>query len=76
MSAQSLDNDFMKYWSMLTLVEKESLLTVAKRYVELKEDNVPVSIEQYNKEIDEAVARVQAGDFYSHEEVKKMSKDW
>jgi len=76
MAAQSLDNDFMKYWSMLTLVEKESLLTAAKNYVQLKEDNLPVSIEQYNKEIDEAVARVEAGEFYTHEEVKAMSKDW
>lgn len=76
MTAQLLENDFMKYWSKLTSVEKESLLTVAKNYVELKEDNQRISIEQYNKEIDEAVARVEAGEFYTHEEVKNMSKDW
>lgn len=76
MAAQSLDNDFMKYWSMLTPVEKESLLTVAKNYVQLKDDNTHISIEQYNKEIEEAVERVQGGEFYTHEEIVEMSKDW
>lgn len=76
MAVQSLDNDFMKYWSMLSGVEKESLLTVAKNYVQLKEDNLYLSIEQYNKEIEEAVTRVEAGQFYTHEEVTEMAKDW
>ena len=35
-----------------------------------------ISVEQYNKEIDEAVARYQKGNYISHEEVKEMSKKW
>ena len=78
MSAQSLEQEFDQYWSKLNIVEKESLLAVAKNYVQLKDENDTdrVSIEEYNKEIDEAVARVEAGEFYTHEEVVKMSKDW
>ena len=78
MSAQSLEQEFDQYWSKLSIVEKESLLAVAKNYVQLKAENDTdrVSIEEYNKEIDEAVARVEAGEFYTHEEVVKMSKDW
>ncbi len=78
MSAQSLEQEFDQYWSKLNIVEKESLLAVAKNYVQLKDENDSdrVSIEEYNKEIDEAVARVEAGEFYTHEEVVKMSKDW
>ena len=78
MSAQSLEQEFDQYWSKLNIVEKESLLAVAKNYVQLKDDNDTerLSIEEYNKEIDEAVARVEAGEFYTHEEVVKMSKDW
>ncbi|MEP6612662.1 MAG: hypothetical protein ABJA76_12280 [Mucilaginibacter sp.] len=41
-----------------------------------EQDVVIISIEQYNQEIGEAVARVKAGDFYSQEEVDEMSKDW
>ena len=78
MSVQSLEQEFDQYWSKLSIVEKESLLAVAKNYVQLKDDNDTerVSIEQYNQEIDEAVDRVEAGEFYTHEEVVKMSKDW
>jgi parvulin-like peptidyl-prolyl isomerase len=35
-----------------------------------------ISVEQYNKEIDEAIARVEAGEFYKQEEVERMSKQW
>lgn len=78
MSAQSLQQEFDQYWSKLSIVEKESLLAVAKNYVQLKDDNDTerVSIEQYNKEIDEAMARVDAGEFHTHEEVVEMSKNW
>jgi predicted transcriptional regulator len=34
------------------------------------------TIEQYNKEIDEAIAEVEKGEFYTQEEVEKMSKKW
>jgi predicted transcriptional regulator len=36
----------------------------------------PVSIEQYNKEIDEAMEAIKQGEVYSHEEVVNMSKSW
>lgn len=76
MAAQTLDNEFGKYWSRLTIVEKESLLAVARNYIQLKDESGETDIEQYNKEIDEAVTRVENGEFYTHEEVMKMSKDW
>lgn len=49
MSAQSLDNEFGKFWLMLSPVEKESLLTVARNYVQLKTEAGDIDIEQYNK---------------------------
>ncbi|MCW3107909.1 MAG: hypothetical protein JWQ09_2415 [Segetibacter sp.] len=72
MTTQALDSEFSKYWPKLSPVEKELLLTTAKNYVQLKEEIENLNIEQYNKEIDEAVARVEAGEFYTHEEVLKM----
>lgn len=76
MGAQSLDKDFMRYWMRLSIVEKESLLQVARHYVELKDDSSPISIEQYNAEIDEAMKRMDAGEFYTHEDVVQMAKGW
>lgn len=73
MAAHSLDSEFNRYWSLLTPVQKESLLSVIKSFVIPRERT---SVENYNKEIDEAIARVEAGDYYTQEEVEKMSKDW
>ena len=70
MGARSLDNEFNKYWALLTPVQKESLLSVIKSFVHSDQD----TIEQYNKEIDDAVSRVEEGQYYTQEEVEKMSK--
>ena len=39
MVAPVSDNEFMQYWSKLTTTEKESLLTVARQYVQLKNED-------------------------------------
>ena len=76
MGAPSLDSEFMQYWLKLTMPEKQSLLIVAKNYVQLKEEIMPVSIEQYNREIDAAMKRIDGGEFYTHEQVVEISKTW
>ena len=73
MAAPTLDTQFMQLWSKLTIVQKESLLRVIQSFVEPVEH---IGKEEYNKEIDEAVARAAAGDFYTQEEVEKLSKEW
>ena len=35
-----------------------------------------ISIEQYNRELDEADSAIDRGDFYTQEEVEKKSKHW
>ncbi|HIP47513.1 MAG TPA: hypothetical protein EYG92_00895 [Lutibacter sp.] len=35
-----------------------------------------ISVEQYNKEIDEAVERVENGEFYTQEEAEKIMNQW
>lgn len=35
-----------------------------------------ISIEQYNKELDEAEAEMEKGDFLTHDELKKQMKEW
>jgi hypothetical protein len=42
MGVPQLENEFMKYWSKLTIVEKESLLSVARNYVQSKQDQSDV----------------------------------
>ncbi len=68
MGALQLDNEFMECWIKLSQPEKRSLLSVAKNFIELKEEPRHTSIEQYNKEIDEAMSRMDNGEFYTHEQ--------
>ena len=35
-----------------------------------------VSLEQYNKEIDEAMGEIKKGEVYFNDDVKKMAKNW
>ena len=42
----------------------------------IKFSEMPISIEQYNRELDEAEAEIDRGEFYSQEEVEKMAKKW
>mgnify|MGYP000592629791 FL=1 len=35
-----------------------------------------ISIEQYNKEIDESIAQIERGEFYTHQEVGERIKQW
>lgn len=35
-----------------------------------------ISIEQYNKEIDEAVADIENGEFYTQAETRKITEKW
>jgi len=74
MTALPLDNEFMEQWLKLSVPEKESLLSVAKNFVELKEDAAHFNIEQYNKEIDEAMSRMDIDEFYTHEQAVQISK--
>lgn len=76
MISLSLETQFNEYWFKLTLIEKESLLIVARNYVQLKEDSGNIGLKQYNKEIDEAMQRMDEGKFYTQEEVVKASENW
>lgn len=35
-----------------------------------------INLNQYNKEIEEADKRIDAGEFFSQDEVEKMSNEW
>lgn len=75
--AKALERELFQYILQLDEAEKKSVLQMLKTFLKGREKNLPrISIEQYNKEIDEAIARVEAGEYYTHEEVERMAKDW
>ena len=74
--AQVIDKQITDYLPLLSKEEKKTILDYIKSYVRIKEQPERINIEQYNKEIDEAMEEVKRGDVYTHEEVVKMSKKW
>lgn len=76
MATKSLDNEIFHYLPLLGSDEKQTILSVIKSFLKLHKPVNSISIEEYNKEIDDAVARVESGEYYTHEEVEKMAKEW
>jgi hypothetical protein len=59
----------------LTWEQKESLISLVESFgIEIPGQRI--SIEQYNKELDEAEAEFEKGEFVNHEEVVALSKKW
>ena len=75
--AKALDKEMYNYFMQLNEAEKKSVIQMLKTFLKGREEKTGhVSIAQYNKEVDDAVSRVEEGDFYTNEEVEKMSKNW
>lgn len=75
----SLDNQIKKYLPLPGIDEKQSLLRVIKSFMTLKDEPKEPSrstIEQYNKELEDAEARVDAGEFHTQEEAEKIAESW
>lgn len=55
-----------------------SLIQAIKHMVDygLKDKEGRISIEQYNKELDEADAEIDAGEYFTHEQAVKEIRSW
>ena len=73
MAASSLDIELSKYWSLLTTVQKESLLGVIKSFVQSTER---INLEQYNQELAEAEVEYEAGNYITSDEMLKLIRQW
>jgi predicted transcriptional regulator len=72
--AKTLERELLQYILQLDEAEKKSVLQMLKTFLKGRKKKLPrISIEQYNKEIDEAIAQVEAGEYYTHEEVERMA---
>ena len=64
----------------LKKINDESLLRAIQSMVEYAnkrdEEYLGVSIDKYNKELEEANARIERGEFVAHKEAVKRSKKW
>lgn len=76
MATPSLNTELIKYLSLLTPTQKKSVLTLIKSFVIPEIKSGRISIDQYNKEIEDAMAEAVAGNYMTQEELEKESSSW
>ncbi|MBU2885882.1 hypothetical protein KO507_08920 [Gilvimarinus agarilyticus] len=69
-TAQALKLELLEW--LATVHDQEIIKELAK----WKEEHQRVSIQQYNKELDEADAAIDKGEYYTQQEVESRSKSW
>lgn len=69
-TTQILKLELMEW--LATVQDKSIIAELAK----WKEDHQRISIEQYNKELDEADAEIDRGEFYTQEEMERRVREW
>lgn len=75
--ANVLDQKLYNYFELLNDAEKKSVLLLLKTFLASRSGtSESVSIEQYNKEIDEALAEAETGNFITQEEMEKQAAKW
>ncbi len=72
-----LDQKLQGYLEQLNEAEKKSILLLLKTFLNSRTDTVEhISIDQYNKEIDEALAEAETGNFITQDEMEKQAAKW
>ncbi|HLG39682.1 MAG TPA: hypothetical protein VI461_08435 [Chitinophagaceae bacterium] len=75
--ANALEKEWNNYFAQLNETERKSVLLMLKTLLRRRhDDSEHISLEQYNKEIDEALAEVEAGNYVTQEEMEKQSAKW
>ncbi|MDE3185661.1 MAG: hypothetical protein KGM16_19795 [Bacteroidota bacterium] len=77
MEVSSIDKELIRYFIQLTEPQKKSLLQLIKTFIKSdKEPEQSISIEQYNKELDEAMIDINEGNFTTLAELQKEMQSW
>lgn len=77
MATHSLSKEMLRYFTQLNDAEQKSVLQLIKTFLSSRKDAfTPQTIEEYNRELEEANQRIEAGHFISHEELEKEMKKW
>ena len=75
--ANALEQEWNNYFVQLNELERKSVLLMLKTFLQRRnEDTDRISMEQYNKEIDEALTQVEAGNYMTQDEMEKRAAKW
>jgi hypothetical protein len=75
MTTTAIKKQVDNYLPLLSTRQQTLVLEMIKSFLNVDSDTKRISRKQYNKELDEAVTRVENGNFLSHKDaVKELSK--
>ena len=75
--ANAIDREMYAYFMQLNDAEKKSVVELLKTFMKgRKNQPKDITIDQYNKELDEAMERVQQGEYTTFEDLEKEMKTW
>ena len=67
----------LEYFKQLNTAEQKSVLQLIKTFLKPEKIRTYITIEQqYNKELDEAMKRIDDGHFTTQEELEKEAEKW
>lgn len=61
---------------LLTNKQQELLLEMVKSFLNVDKDAKRITRKQYNKEVNDAVARIEKGNFVKHSDAQKELSKW
>jgi len=75
MSAASISKEMLRYFKQLNHAEQEQVLQMIKTLLINRKDNFKAaSLQEYNQELEQGDAEIDAGKFVAHEDVMKRYK--
>jgi len=75
MTSTAIKKQFDGYLPLLSNKQQTLLLEMVKSFLNIDKEEKRITRKQYNQEINEAVARIENGNFVAHEDaLKELSK--
>ena len=76
METTTIDQEMYSYFVQLREAEKRSVVQMIKTFLLERGKDERITIEQYNKEIEEAEAEIERGEGINHDDVVNISNGW
>jgi len=76
MTATAIKKQVDSYLPLLSAKQQTLILEMIKNLLNVDKDTKRVSLKQYNKELDDAVARIEKGDSVSHKDALTELSKW
>ena len=76
MTATAIKKQVDNYLPLLSAKQQTLILEMIKSFLNVDRDTMRISRKKYNKEINEAVARIEKGNSVSHKDALKELSKW